>query len=108
MCLVESLMGVDKQRTMAKQLQQIWSDQALEMAQLLRIHRQSYGLKHVPSQVADAVQTALRVLVYQLEHSYKVRQALTEFLRFGMALSKSSNQPPMPFMQSSYCDSVGP
>ncbi|KAJ5240447.1 transcriptional regulator family: Fungal Specific TF [Penicillium citrinum] len=66
---------------MAKQLQQIWCDQAVEMAQLLRIHRQSYELKHVPSQVADAVQTPLRVLVHQLEHSYK-------FLRFCMALCK--------------------
>lgn len=88
MCLVESLIERDQQRSMANRLQQTWFEQAVEMAQCLRFYRQSYGLKHVPSQVADAVRTALQVLVHQLDHSREVRQAFMEILRFVVALSQ--------------------
>ncbi|KAJ5705147.1 hypothetical protein N7536_000836 [Penicillium majusculum] len=60
---------------------------AEETAQCLRIHRQSYGLKHISSQIVDAVQTGLRILVHQLEESDESRQAFAELCRFGTALS---------------------
>ncbi|KUM60128.1 hypothetical protein ACN42_g7010 [Penicillium freii] len=60
---------------------------AEETAQCLRIHRQSYGFKHIPSQVVDAVQTGLRILVRELEESDESRQAFSELCRFGTALS---------------------
>ncbi|KAJ9492298.1 hypothetical protein VN97_g902 [Penicillium thymicola] len=62
-------------------------ESAKETAQCLRIYRQSYGLKHIPSQVVDAVQTGLRVLVRELEESDESRQAFAELCRFGAALS---------------------
>ncbi|KAJ5963790.1 Transcription factor [Penicillium vulpinum] len=65
---------------------------AEEMAQCLRIHRQSYGLKHIPSQIVDAVQTGLRILVHQLEESEESRQAFAELCRFGTALSHRFKQ----------------
>ncbi|OQE41917.1 hypothetical protein PENCOP_c004G06245 [Penicillium coprophilum] len=60
---------------------------AEETAQCLRIHHQSYGLKHIPSQIVDAVQTGLRILVHRLEESDESKQAFTELCRFGTALS---------------------
>lgn len=65
---------------------------AEETAQCLRIHRQSYGLKHIPSQVADAVQTGLRILVHELEERDESRQAFAELCRFGTALSRRFKQ----------------
>ncbi|KAJ5483228.1 hypothetical protein N7530_002474 [Penicillium desertorum] len=63
-----------------------------ETAQCLRIHRQSYGLKHIPSQIVDAIQTGLRILVPQLEESDESRQAFAELCRFGTALSHRFKQ----------------
>ncbi|KAJ5825097.1 Transcription factor [Penicillium robsamsonii] len=65
---------------------------AEETAQCLRIHRLSYGLKHIPSQMVDAVQTGLRILVHQLEVSDQSRQAFAELCRFGTALSHRFKQ----------------
>ncbi|KAG0157063.1 hypothetical protein PDIDSM_4247 [Penicillium digitatum] len=63
-----------------------------EMAHCLCIHRQSYGLKHIPSQIVDAIQTGLRILAYQLEESDQSRQAFAELCRFGIALSRRFKQ----------------
>jgi hypothetical protein len=63
-----------------------------ETAQCLRIHRQSYGLKHIPSQIVDAIQTGLQILVPQLEESDESRQAFAELCRFGTALSHRFKQ----------------
>lgn len=65
---------------------------AEETAQCLRIHRQSYGLKHISSQIVDAVQTGLRILVHQLEESDESRQAFAELCRFGTVLSHRFKQ----------------
>ncbi|KAJ5402481.1 Transcription factor [Penicillium crustosum] len=65
---------------------------AEETAQCLRTHRQSYGLKHISSQIIDAVQTGLRILVHQLEESDESRQAFAELCRFGTALSHRFKQ----------------
>ncbi|KAJ5171393.1 Transcription factor [Penicillium coprophilum] len=65
---------------------------AEETAQCLRIHHQSYGLEHIPSQVVDAVQTGLRILVHRLEESDESKQAFTELCRFGTALSHRFKQ----------------
>ncbi|KAJ5098565.1 hypothetical protein N7532_005566 [Penicillium argentinense] len=67
MNLLEMLMERDQQSSMINQLRQTWCQQAEEMAQCLHIYRQSFGLRHIPSQVVDAVQTALPVLVHRLE-----------------------------------------
>lgn len=58
------------------------------MAQCLRIHRQSYGIKHIPSQLADAVQGALRVLAHRLEDLGEAKQAFIELCRFGVAMGQ--------------------
>ncbi|KAK4867685.1 hypothetical protein LT330_001195 [Penicillium expansum] len=63
-----------------------------EMANCLRIHRQSYGLNHIPSQIVDAIQAGLRISVHQLEESDQTRQAFTELCRFGTALSHRFKQ----------------
>jgi len=65
---------------------------AHEIAQCLRVHRQAYGLKHIPSQMADATQTGLRILAYHMEDNDESRQAFAELCRFGMALSHSFKQ----------------
>lgn len=88
MNLLEMLIQRDHQGSMTKTLQQKWCQQAEEMAQCLRIHRQSYGLKYIPSQVVDAVQSSLRVLVHQLD-SEEASHAFIEFCRFGMAMSRT-------------------
>lgn len=63
-----------------------------ETAQCLHIHRQSYGLKHIPSQIVDAIQTGLRVLVSQLEERDESKEAFVELCRFGAALSHRFKQ----------------
>lgn len=88
MDLLETLIDRDQEGVMTPHLRQTWREQAEEMAECLRVHRQSYGLKHIPSQVIDAVQTALRVLVHQLDDSDDTRNAFTELCRFGIALSQ--------------------
>lgn len=76
----------------AQQVQFYQARSAEQTAHCLRIHRQSYGLRHIPIQVVDAVQTGLRILVHQLERSDESRQAFTELCRFGMALSHRFKQ----------------
>ncbi|KAJ5176089.1 uncharacterized protein N7482_001966 [Penicillium canariense] len=88
MNLVERLIDRDQEGAMSQQLQRTWCEQAEGMAECLRIHRQSYGLKHVPSQVADAVQTALRTLVHQLDVTGNAKHAFIELCRFGIVLSQ--------------------
>jgi hypothetical protein len=88
MNMLEVLIEKDQEGAMSIQLRQTWCEQAEAMAQCLRVHRQSYGLKHVPSQVVDAVQTALRVLVHQLDDTENAKNAFTEICRFGIALSQ--------------------
>ena len=88
MDMLEKLIDRDEEGAMTPDLRQRWRAQAVEMARCLRVHRQSYGLKYVPSQVADAVQTALRVLVHQLDDTDDSRNAFTELCRFGTALSQ--------------------
>lgn len=88
MGLLETLINRDKEGAMATQLRLTWREHAEEMARCLRVHRQSYGLKHVPSQVVDAVQTALRVLALQLDDTDDARNAFTELCRFGITLSQ--------------------
>lgn len=84
------LMKRDQQGAMGPQLRQTWCQQAEEMSQCLRILRQSYGLKQIPSQVVDAVSSTIRVLVYRLE-SDDAKRVFTELCRFGMALSQRFN-----------------
>jgi hypothetical protein len=78
----------DYQSSKTAQLQKSWFAQVEEMAQCLRIHRQCYGIKHIPSQLADAVQAALRVLVHRLEDLGEAKQAFIELCRFGVAMSQ--------------------
>jgi hypothetical protein len=65
---------------------------AHELAQCLQVHRQAYGLKHIPSQMADATQTGLRVLLRHMEDGDESKQAFAELCRFGVALSYRSQQ----------------
>ncbi|KAJ5473929.1 Transcription factor [Penicillium sp. IBT 31633x] len=65
---------------------------AVETAQSLRVHRQSYGTKHIPNEMVTAIQTGLRILVHQLEDSEEIRQAFVEFCRFGTALGHRFKQ----------------
>lgn len=88
MHLVELLIERDYQSTKTSQLRQTWFAQAEEMAQCLHIHRQSYGIKHIPSQVTDAVQTALQALVNHLEDFDGAEQVFIEIWRFGVALGQ--------------------
>lgn len=87
MALLEMLMERDQQNTVAPKLRQTWCQQAKEMAQCLQIFRQSYGLKHIPSQVVDAISRGMRVLVHQLDND-EAKHAFIEFCRFAMALSQ--------------------
>lgn len=61
---------------------------ALQMAQTLFKQRQSYGLRHIPSQMVDATQTGLVALVHRLEDSDENRMAFVELCRFGTILSE--------------------
>jgi hypothetical protein len=88
MHLIEMLVERDYQSSKTAQLQKNWFAQVEEMAQCLRIHRQCYGIKHIPSQLADAVQAALRVLVHRLEDLGEAKQAFIELCRFGVAMSQ--------------------
>lgn len=88
MHLIEMLVERDYQSSKTAQLQKSWFAQVEEMAQCLRIHRQCYGIKHTPSQLADAVQAALRVLVHRLEDLGEAKQAFIELCRFGVAMSQ--------------------
>ncbi|KAJ5571087.1 Transcription factor [Penicillium sp. DV-2018c] len=67
-------------------------DSLVEIAQCLQIHRQTYGLKHIPSEMVDATQTGLRILVDQVDHGDGAKEAFIEFCRFGMALSHRFKQ----------------
>lgn len=84
------VMKRDQQDTMGSRIRQAWCQQAQEMSQCLRIFRQSYGLKHIPSQVVDAISSTIGVLVYRLE-SDEAKRVFTELCRFGMALSQRFN-----------------
>lgn len=88
MHLIEMLIERDYKLDQTAQLQQSWFSQVEEMAQCLRIHRQIYGIKHAPSQFADSVQAALRVLVHHLEYSSETEKAFMEICRFGVALGQ--------------------
>jgi hypothetical protein len=88
MHLIEMLVERDYQSSKTAQLQKSWFAQVEEMAQCLRIHRQCYGIKHIPSQLADAVQAALRVLVHRLEDLGEAKQAFIVLCRFGVAMSQ--------------------
>jgi hypothetical protein len=76
----------------SQQAQHYQVKSSVEMAQCLRIHRQTYGLKHIPSEMVDATQTGLRILAHQLDDSDEARQAFIELCRFGMALSRRFKQ----------------
>ncbi|KAJ6108528.1 Transcription factor [Penicillium sp. IBT 18751x] len=86
--LLEMMIQRDSQGSLTTKLQQEWCQQVTEMAQCFRIHRQAYGLKYIPSQVVDAVQSSLRVLVHQLDIE-EARHAFIEFCRFGIAMSRT-------------------
>ncbi|KAJ5666219.1 Transcription factor [Penicillium maclennaniae] len=86
--LLEMMIQRGSQGSLTTKLQQEWCQQVAEMAQCFRIHRQAYGLKYIPSQVVDAVQSSLRVLVHQLEIE-EARHAFIEFCRFGIAMSRT-------------------
>ncbi|KAJ5143825.1 Transcription factor [Penicillium bovifimosum] len=60
----------------------------VETARCLRIHRQKYGLKHIPTEMVDATHTGLCILAYQLDHGDEAKQAFIELCQFGMALSQ--------------------
>lgn len=62
--------------------------QAKEMARCLRVHREAYGLKYVPSQVVDAVQAALQVLVYWLKDDIDAADSFIELCRFAIILGQ--------------------
>ena len=59
---------------------------AEEMAECLRIHRQSYGTKYIPCHMVDAIRSGLLVLVRQLSDRDEAREAFVEFWRFGTAI----------------------
>lgn len=58
------------------------------MAECLRVHRRSYGLKHIPSQMVSATQIALRVMAQHLETTEEFRDAFAELCDFAIALSE--------------------
>jgi hypothetical protein len=76
----------------AQQARYYQTKSACEMAQCFRVHRQAYGLKYIPSEMADATQIGLQVLAHQMEDSDESRQAFMELCRFGMALSYTLKQ----------------
>jgi hypothetical protein len=82
------LLNDPSQPRLVKQARYYQVKSAEEMAQCFRIYRESYGLKHIPSQMVDATQTGLRILACQLDDSDESRQAFVELSRFGTALSK--------------------
>ncbi|KAK9847630.1 hypothetical protein MYU51_018497 [Penicillium brevicompactum] len=84
--LFEVLIG-SAQPQIARQARIYQIKSAHEMAQCLHIHRRSYGLKHIPSQVVGATQIGLRVMIRHFEDSDESRQAFAELCRFGMSLS---------------------
>ena len=53
------------------------------MAQCLRLHRRSYGTKHVPSQMVSATQAGLRVMICHFDISDESMQAFAELSLFG-------------------------
>lgn len=85
---LETLIDRDEEGARIPDLRQRWRVYAEEIARCLRVHCQSYGLKHFPSQVVDAVQAALRVLVHWLNDTDDARNAFTELCRFGIAPSQ--------------------
>ncbi|KAJ5747544.1 uncharacterized protein N7511_009240 [Penicillium nucicola] len=76
------------QPQLVQQAQYYQMKSAEEMAQCLRIHREAYGLKHIPSRMVDATQTGLQILACQMNDNEELRQAFVEFSRFGAALGK--------------------
>lgn len=89
--LFESLSDVH-QPQFFRQVKYYQLKSAVETAQCLQIHRQSYGLKHIPSEIVKATQTGLRNLVHPWEDSDEIRQAFIEFCRFGRALGHRFKQ----------------
>lgn len=85
MLLFEVLDG-STQPQFAQQARFYQTKSAHEMAQCLQIHRRSYDLKHIPSQMVSATQIGLRVTIRHLEESDESRQAFAELCRFGMSL----------------------
>lgn len=73
---------------MTIELRQTLCQQAKATAQCLRVHRQAYGLKYIPSQVVDAVQAALRVLVHWLKDDPDAHDPFIEMCRFAITLSQ--------------------
>jgi hypothetical protein len=76
----------------AQQARYYQTKSAYEMAQCFRVHRQAYGLKYIPSEMADATQRGLQVLAHQIQDSDESRQAFMELCRFGMAFSYTLKQ----------------
>ncbi|CAG8020178.1 unnamed protein product [Penicillium olsonii] len=67
----------------AQEAQDHQTRSAHEMAQCLRLHRRSYGTKHVPSQMVSATQAALRVMICHFDISDESMQAFAELSLFG-------------------------
>ncbi|KAJ6135693.1 Transcription factor [Penicillium capsulatum] len=88
MDLLERLVERDHEGSMAFEYRRISCQQAKETARCLRLHRQAYGLKYVPSQVADSIQAALRVLVHSLKNDSNANEAFIELCRFAIVLGQ--------------------
>ncbi|KAJ5907529.1 Transcription factor [Penicillium taxi] len=88
MSLLEALIDRAGEDPMAVSIRDEWCEQAIEMTRCLSAYRLSYGLKHIPSQVADIIQTALHGLLKRLEDTKEATVAFIECCRFGVVLSQ--------------------
>lgn len=88
MDLFERLVERDREGSLVIEYRQKSCQRAAEVAQCLQMHRQAYGLKYVPSQVVDAVQAALRVLVYWLKDDIDAIDGFIELCRFAIILGQ--------------------
>ncbi|KAJ5569742.1 uncharacterized protein N7459_009172 [Penicillium hispanicum] len=88
--LLETLIERDEQGTLTDRFQQAWRHQIDDMTRCLRVYRESWGLKDIPSQLTDVIQTALHTLVHRLEEIGEARNAFIELCRFGIILSHKS------------------
>ena len=86
MKLLETLSERDEQGSMMDEFHQEWYRCIEDLAECLCAYRRLWGLKYIPSQVADIVQTTLETLVHRLEEK-EASVASIELCRFGVNLS---------------------
>lgn len=71
-----------------QQAQNYQIESAHKLAECLQVHRRSYGLKHIPSQMVSATQIALGVMAQQMETTEEFKDAFAELCHFAISLSE--------------------